>query len=76
MKCWICKGLTPCSCVERWAKRKTFAELAVEDPRLLQRVEQCPPDERIDLEKRGGLSWLNGSASGTRQKPKLPTDAG
>ena len=76
MKCWICKGPTPCTCVEKRAARKTFAELAAEDPKLLQRVERCPPDERIDPQKRGGLSWLQGSASGTRQKPKLPTESG
>ena len=72
MKCWICKGPTPCACVEQRAERKTFAELAAEDPQLLQRVQRCPPDDRIDLQKRGGLSWLQGSRSGTRQKPRLP----
>lgn len=71
MKCWICKDPTPCGCVER----KTFAELAAADPQLLQRVKRCPPDQRIDLEKRGGLSWVVGSSTGTRQRPKLPTDA-
>lgn len=76
MKCWICRGPTPCKCVEKRAERKTFAELVAEDPQLLQRVQRCPPDGRIDLERRGGLSWLRGSSSGTRQKPKLPTDAG
>lgn len=75
MRCWICKGPTPCRCVEERAGRKTFAELAAEDPRLLQRVKRCPPDERIDLQKCGGLSWLSGSSSGVRQKPKLPTDS-
>jgi hypothetical protein len=76
MQCWICKGLTPCACVERRAKRKTFAEMAAEDPALLQRVERCPPGLRIDAEKRGGLSWVCGSASGNRMRPKLPTDSG
>ncbi len=76
MKCWICKGPTPCVCVEQRALRKTFAELAAEDPQLLQRVERCPPIGRIVLEQYGRLSWLNGIASGMWQKPKLPTDAG
>ena len=28
-------------------------------------MRQCPPDGRIELERRGGLSWLSSSTSGT-----------